>query len=108
MRLFEKLVRWCIFSVLLALVPIAFTALRLSTRTDSPPLAESVVHVLARGDLLLIAALLSARASGEILGSGASYRVLKLIANGGATIILLFAALYFADVTAAQLSGGTP
>ena len=104
-RLTAKLMRWLIFSVVLALVPLAFTALRLSTRGDSPSLLTCLLRAISRGELLLIAAILCGRSSGELVGSGTSYRISKTISAGGAVILLMLAALYFADVTAAQLSG---
>lgn len=104
-KVFERIVRWFFFSVLLALVPLVFAALRFYTRAPSVPLTESFAHILGRGDLLLIAAILSARASGELIGSTPTYRAFKVIASGSAVLILLFAALYFADVTAAHLAG---
>jgi hypothetical protein len=104
-RIFERLVRWLIFSVVLAIVPLVFAAFRLSSRAQLSLLADSVSEILARGDLLLVAAILAARASGEIIGSSSSYRLLKIVANGSAILILLFGALYFADVTAVQMAG---
>ena len=105
-RVFEKLIHWMIFSVLLALVPLVFSAFRLFSRGNFSSLDASITDVLSRGELLLIAAILCAGASGEVFKSGPSFRILKTISTGGAILLLLFSALYFADVTALQLSGG--
>ena len=106
-RVFEKVVRWLVFTVLLALVPIAFSIFRLSTRDGSIPLADSVGSVLSGGELLLIAAILCGGAAGELFGAGPRFRVLKVLSSGAAILLLLFSAMYFADVTAIRLSGGT-
>jgi len=55
--------------------------------------------------LFLAAALLCGGASGEIFGSPSDYRILKTISAGAAIILLLFSAMYYADVTVAQLFG---
>lgn len=96
-RLFtEKMVKWIIFSVLMALVPLIASALSQATRGSAPMLHELV----SRGELLLITAALCARSCGELFGSNESQRVPKLVAGGATIIVMLLAAIYFSDVTA--------
>lgn len=97
----EKLVTWLIFSVLLAVVPLAATAVFQATR-DLP---YDLPTLTAQGELLLVAASLCAAATGELFASGSRARVVKLIAGGAAVVVLLFAAIYFASVVSARQAG---
>ena len=101
----EKVVRWLVFSVALGMVPIVFGAYRLSTLEQAGTLHQSLSIVVSHGELFLAAALLCGGASGEIFGSSSDYRILKTISAGAAIILLLFSAMYYADVTVAQLFG---
>jgi hypothetical protein len=93
-----KLVKWLIFSVILALLPLAFNYLRLEMRGQDATLQA----LLGNGELLLVAAAISAAAIGEVIGSGKAYGAPKFLAGGGALMILALASMQFADVAAAQ------
>jgi hypothetical protein len=99
----EKLLRWIIFSVVLALIPIFFNAISLQTRGKTATIAELLQH----GELYLIGAALCAAAIGELLGSGPRLRLWKIICGGAATVVLMFTALCFADVSAAWIENST-
>lgn len=94
----EKLAKWLIFSVILALLPFAFNYLRLASRGVDPTMAK----LLGGGELLLVAAGISAAAVGDLIGSGADRRLAKLFAGGGSIVVLCLASLHFADVAAAR------
>jgi hypothetical protein len=94
-----RLVIWLIFSVVLALVPIGYTALSLLTHNA----AATMDRILEHGELYILAASLCAAAVGDLLASGDSHRTLKRIFGGLALTVLLAAALAFADVAAAWL-----
>ena len=100
MSLSAKLAKWLVFSVLLGLLPIAFNYLRVLTRSGDPTLES----LLGKGELLLIAASISAAALGHLIGSGKDWMVAKIFAGGGAVIVLGLASLYFADIAAAHVS----
>lgn len=97
-RLFwtEKMVKWALFSVVMALVPLVASALSQATRGASPTIAELV----SRGELLLITAALCARSCGELFGSNDTQKLPRILAGGAAILVLLLAAIYFSDVTA--------
>ena len=100
----ERLISWIIFSVFVALVPLAFNAASLHTR-QGPTQPRTI---LDRGELLLITAALCAAAIGELFASpqvDGIVRLSKLIAGGAVVLILLFSSLYFADVSSAHASG---
>lgn len=100
----EKLVSWAIFSVVVALIPIFFNALRLHSRPGGP----GPHTILDRGELLILTAALCAAAVGELLISpqvDGVVRVSKLVAGGAVILILLFSSLYYADVNAAHVAG---
>lgn len=94
----EKLVSWLFFSVILALVPLLVSSLIQVTHKQ----AANLETVLAHGELLLIAAGLCAASAGELIGTGSGMKILKLIAGGSAIVILVFAAIYFADIAASN------
>lgn len=96
----EKLTRWFLFGVIVALLPVIFNYLHLRTRASS----VSFDDIAGRGELLLVAAGIAATAIGDLLGSSASMKVPKIIAGGFSVIVLGLASLYFADVAAAYLS----
>jgi len=76
----DKLLRWLIFSVLIALCPIVSNALILLTKDADASLAALV----GRGELLLIVAGMCARGLGQLVAAGTgTYRKMKLIAAGG-------------------------
>lgn len=89
----EKITRWIIFDVVVALLPLAFNALRSITKTGTCTLEA----VTGKGELLLIASALCAAAIGQLLASDQpKYKVRRLLAGGATTALLMLAALYFA------------
>lgn len=97
----EKLTRWFIFGVAIACMPVAFNAVRLVMRGWSPTFEA----LTGRGELLLVAAAISARALGDLIGSGVRMKVGKILAGGAAVLMLLIASFAYADVTASLLNG---
>ena len=81
----ENLMRWFVFSVLVALLPLVLNALIVAT--DAEPF--SLVQLVARGELLIIAAALCAGAIGDLIGRGTQRASAKIVA-GGACVMLLF------------------
>ena len=96
----EKIVHFLI-AVAVSLTPIAFNALRMLTRGQSPTLEA----LSGRGAILLVAAAISASAIGELFASGADKRLRKRLAGGSTIIILLLTSFWFADISGAVLSG---
>ena len=92
----EKLIHWLIFSVLLALTPIGLNCLFTFTIGKVPTLAT----LFSKGELLLISAILTGRAIGELTISDASRRISKLIVVGCCVIILIFASAWFGLMSA--------
>ena len=96
----EKVIRWLIFSVLIALLPIGFNYLSMKTKS----IPTSLEIICAQGELLIVSAALNAAALGELFGSGpASLMIAKIIAGGVCVIILLLTSLWFADIAATIL-----
>lgn len=93
----EKMVKWVIFSVLMALVPLITAALIQLTRSITP----SMDDLIGRGELLLITAALCARSCGELFSSDGGRKTAKVVAGGSTMVILLLTAIYFADVASA-------
>jgi hypothetical protein len=91
-----KLMKWGVFSVLLALVPLGVSWLIQMTHNQNPTLES----ILAHGELLLITAALCATATGDLIGSGNSLLTGKYVAGGFSLVIVLAAAIYFADIAA--------
>jgi hypothetical protein len=96
-----KLARWLLFGVLMALLPLAYNLLHVVTRGGK----ASVENLTGHGELLLVAAAISAAAIGELVASGPKAPIGKIVSGGGALLVLGFASLYFADVAWAEKTG---
>lgn len=90
-----KLIRWFIFNIIIALLPIYFNCLYLLILGLQPTIEVLTGH----GELLLISAAIAAVAIGEQVGSGRYLLILKLGAVGGCVIMLLGASFCFAVVS---------
>lgn len=94
-----RLVRWLLFTVALAVVPFAFFVVRGLTYGRAPTPAE----VLGGGDLYLVAAAACAAGIGELAGTRTSRPPpLQVATIGFALLVVVFAALLFADAAAAR------
>lgn len=91
----EKLVRWLIFSVTVALLPIMFNYLLLLTNGQTP----TVTMIFYRGDILLISSTISAGAIGELIGSSDKLKIAKYIVGGLCVILLFLTSAWFASLT---------
>jgi len=100
----KRLTRWFVFSVVAALLPLGFNSLRLHLKGILP----TVEAVVGHGELFLVAACICAAAIGELVGPNRAvgYRgVSRLVAAGGAVVLLALASFCFADVSASYISG---
>jgi hypothetical protein len=78
-------------------MPISFNCLFTYTIGKVPTLAS----LFAKGELLLIAAIITARAMGELsVSSEKESRIPKLVARGGSVIILMITSAWFGLVSA--------
>ena len=91
----EKLVRWIIFGVIIGLLPILFDVIRNLTRGQQLRFNQ----ISSRGELLLVSAVISASAIGELIASGNSLIVAKLVSGGSCVVMLFFSSLCFADIS---------
>lgn len=94
----EKLIRWFIFSVLSALVPLAIGYLGLRLDRQEP----SLERVTARGELLLISSTIASAAVGELIAGGRDRATQKLLAGGSCMLLVLLSSLFFAAIQARQ------
>ena len=99
-KLITKLMRWLVFSVLLAVAPLAGSFVTRMTRK----LPTDLDAILANGELLLVTAGIVGAAVGELLGNQHTERrpVPEVIAGGASLLILFFCAVVFADTAAAK------
>lgn len=95
-----KFARWVIFSVLLALVPLGFSALARWTRKQPADLDS----ILSSGELLLVTVGIVGAAVGELIGTNRKrgWPTTEIVAAGMSLLILAVCSLYFADVAAAR------
>lgn len=93
----ESLVRWVIFSVIVALLPLGFNLLRDIGRGRG----VSFVRLFSHGELLLVSAAISAGALGQLFGVRESLSIAKVISGGACVVILTLASLWFADISGA-------
>jgi hypothetical protein len=90
-----KFLRWLLFGVCVALMPLGWNALRTVIRGGIPTLQELCSH----GELFLIAGAIAARALGEIVASGRDLGIYKLLSGVGCVGVLMVSSVLFADVS---------
>lgn len=90
-----KIIRWAIFGVIVSLIPLWVSYEILVIKLQSPTLGK----ILGNGELLIIVWVLCAGALGELVGSGPSFRILKLFSGGGTLATLIICALMFASIS---------
>lgn len=94
----EKLLRWGLFGVCFAVLPIAFNAISAATRNGG----FSLESLLSNGELLLISAAVSAASAGELFGrEEVLMRSTRLFLVGMSFIIVCGSSLWFADIAGA-------
>lgn len=94
----RKLVRFLLFSVCVALVPILFRCLPSPSGQPSRSLADAVAH----GELLLVGVAAAATALGEVLGTGREHDLRHLLGGGTCVLVIIAASLYFAGIPTAS------
>jgi hypothetical protein len=92
-----KLLRWIMFSIVLALLPLGMKYLSLVTRNHEFSLSNIVSH----GELLLITITMCTTAIAELLCSGSGKKLPKLFVGSWTILILIVATGYFADISVA-------
>jgi hypothetical protein len=90
----ERLLRWFIFSVVIALAPLIYSFL--SALTHQRPMGLFLIS--GHGEILLLSAAISAAAIGELFSSKPGKGIPKLLAGGGCVTILFLASLWFEDI----------
>jgi hypothetical protein len=94
--MYEKLIHWFIFSVLIATIPIGFNfIIRITTGTP-----VTLISLWGRGELLIIAVGIGGRGIGELLRSDTHRRTLRLLLGGISLILLIIASLWFGLISA--------
>lgn len=91
----EKLVRWLIFSVVIALLPLAFNLLNIISQENT----ISFYLIFSHGELLLVSAAITATAIGELVASGKNKAIAKLISGGCCTVDLIVASYWFSLIS---------
>ncbi len=92
----EELVRWWIFSIAIAVLPLLFKFVRQLTWGRSITFAE----FFSKGELLLISFVISAGAIGKLFGCGKTLVLPSLIAGGACIILSCTAVFWFAELSA--------
>lgn len=90
----EKMTRWIIFNVIIALLPLLlnYFIIRTSGR------AADMAMLIAKGEILLISAAIAAGAIGELLNGGDGHRIAKYVAGGSCVILLFMTAGWFTHI----------
>ena len=101
----NRLARWLIFGVLLALVPLIFSWAARQMRSQPSDLHT----VLANGELFLVTAAISGAAVGELVGVVRSARqpFWEIVAGGCCLIVVVLSAHLFADIAAVRATAAT-
>jgi len=97
-----SLVRWAIFAVALALLPILMRGLGSFTRGEGVGFTE----LFEEGELLLVsAAIVGAALADLVTESGSKLRIRRLTSGGFAGLVGITAAAWFADIAAGRRDG---
>ena len=95
----EKMVRWFIFSVLVALTPLAF-ALFDALVAGRP----ATVHALVGdGELVLLSTAIAAASAGELIAAGRDRALGKVLAGGTCILLVLVGSIEFAAIHASTV-----
>jgi len=100
----EKLLRWFIFSVAVAMIPLALTYFVLEIERQNPTLED----VLSNGELLLISTAIAAAAIGEVIGTTPKRAVLKILATGVCTITAMLGSVFYTIIRTAAAPDPRP
>jgi hypothetical protein len=96
------IVRWLIFVVALSLLPVGIGAFSIVTRDE----AVDFIRLLGHGELLLISTAVVGSALADLVSAGDSrFRTLKLSVGGGAALVVLAAAVWFAQIATVRVDG---
>jgi len=95
-----RVLRWLIFGVIMGLIPIVTAYVYQMTATGHTTFAD----IIDSGELLLVSAVMSGAAVGEIVGRKPKYPLLTIVAAGSAVAVLFFASLYFAQVATTSVA----
>lgn len=96
----EKITRWIIFNVCIAVLPLAGRALILFNSGKAPSLAT----LLGSGDLLLVSCGIAAGAIGEIIGTPSIKSNEKIKAAGYCLLNLFLSAMLYGSITTQTLT----
>lgn len=91
----EKLLYWFLFSVIIGLSPFAIQSIMELTRGNRP----TTIFLFSDGELLLIAAAITAGAVGNLFISGNKYKVAKTIAGWFCVCVIILSSAWFAIVS---------
>ncbi len=96
----ERLIRWFVFSVLVALLPFVWNWISLVTQEK----AATLETMFCRGELFLVSCALCAAALGELIGTGRKFAEFKLLVGFGCLSVLMLNSLWFSQVSFQVLS----
>ncbi len=103
-ELIQTFTVWIIFSVLLALSPIAFNYLLSYLSGKSPDFSI----LLQNGELFIVSVAIGAGAAGQLIGSGQNNRTLKIISAGGCFILVIISSFLFAAISTSLIPSIDP
>ena len=92
----ETMARWFIFSVLVALAPLAFTFFNLLVAGTPPRLPA----LLVEGELILVSTAIAAASAGELIAAGRDRALGKVVSGGTCIILVLLGSVEFAAISA--------
>ncbi|WP_335986714.1 hypothetical protein [Glycomyces sp. MUSA5-2] len=101
-ELWAAFIRWLLYGIVLAVLPVAVNWMSLQTRG----MEASPTAVLGSGELLLVATVLGATATGDLMGARTRrFLVFRTSLTGCTVILMIFASLWYADIAATIRAG---
>lgn len=92
----EKLIRWFIFSVVIALTPILFNIISI---LFSEEINFSFFLLVSKGESFLISAVIAAAAIGDLIATGKKWVIGKILSGGSCVILLLLSSYLFSHIS---------
>jgi hypothetical protein len=97
----KKALRWMIFNVVIALIPLAARAI-IALFHKKP---VSIEAILLDGELLLVTAAINAGAIGELIGTANKRGLYQIVVVGASMVSLIFSCLLYAHIIATGSTG---
>ena len=98
LALLTKLTQWFCFTVIISLLPLGFSAFRLSRQGETKTVPEILSSVLSQGDILIVGVAITGDGIGEIIATSKPIpTILEIIVGAACVLLIAFLSYCYAD-----------